>query len=112
MNAQLVKDKLVKSERERAALLWDALVAAAGEHRTLTYMQLGIATGIHQRVLGRWLSLIQDHCRERGLPALTSIVVHASDARPGRGFNACKPEQLASAQREVFERWGNPFSTH
>jgi putative restriction endonuclease len=100
------------NQEERAAKLWELLVASAASGSTTTYSDLEAQTGIYRRVQKWPLALIQEFCLDR-YPPLTSIVVHAGDQRPGVGFIAWDGEDLASLQRNVFDfNWTgivNPF---
>jgi len=55
--------------------------------RTVTYGEVGKATGMLPHGLGLQLGYIRDHvCRERGLPWLTALVVNQETHRPGESF--------------------------
>ncbi len=103
------------NQEQRAAAVWSTLVRCASKAETLTYKDLARkAGGFHHRVLRFPLGLIQDYCMNEKLPPLTSLVVHAGDARPGTGFVAWDADDLETGQRKAFAfDWSiipNPFS--
>lgn len=83
--------------------VWDALVRAAEARQTLTYAELTdrIAYGIPQGV-GTLLEAVQDFCREREIPALTSLVVNKKTGLPSAGFLG-GPKPISEMQADVFE---------
>lgn len=102
------------NQEQRAAAVWAALAACAKMAQTITYKELGRASGgFHHRVLRFPLVLIQDYCITEKLAPLTSLVVRVGDARPGKGFTAWDADDLETAQQRVFAfDWDglpNPF---
>lgn len=100
------------NQEQRAALVWDVLVAHAPSRRTITYSELGRHIGVFHRVLTRPLHLVQEYCLDR-YPPLTSIVVTAQDGRPSHGFTAADGDSVDEVQRQVYDfDWRgipNPF---
>jgi len=89
------------------------VLAWAARHRqTITYQQLGQATGMHPAGVGMILAPIQDYCLDRNLPPLTVLVVQKDTGLPGVGFTAAQAVQTASDQAKVFSfdwlSYGNP----
>lgn len=102
------------NQEQRASAVWDTLADCAQSRQTITYKELGKrAGGLHQRVLRFPLGLIQDFCMIEKLAPLTSLVVHAGDARPGTGFIAWDADDLETAHQKAFGfDWStlpNPF---
>lgn len=68
------------------------LVAAAREHRLVSYSEAGEPLGLtmrnpsHRPYIGRLLKAISDHEIERGRPMLSSIVVKKGENWAGEGF--------------------------
>lgn len=111
--ASAATERAVNHE-QRAAHIWNALVQAANEQRTITYGEVAAAASIHHRALKWPLELIQAFCLEEHQPPLTSIVVHAGDTLPGIGFTAWDVGDLDTAHKTVFSfDWRaqmNPFT--
>lgn len=96
---------------ERAFHMWDELIMLASQKNSVTYKQLAQRLGLHHRVLRYPLELIQNHCLEAHLPALTVLVVNSYSGKPGAGFTA--HSDVGASTRKVLEySWtkvGNPF---
>lgn len=96
---------------ERAFHMWNELVMLASQKNSVTYKQLAQRLGLHHRVLRYPLELIQNHCLEAHLPALTVLVVNSYTGKPGAGFTA--HSDIKAGTREVLDYpWGevdNPF---
>lgn len=88
---------------ERASQVWAVLAWAARHRQTITYQQLGQATGMHPAGMGRVLEPIQSYCVARQLPPLTVLVVQKGTGLPGAGFTAAQALQVASDQSMVFD---------
>lgn len=62
---------------ERAMQIWQILIAAAHDRRTMTYHQLADLLGFAGAgVFAQPLSLIMHHCDDHDLPPLTVLVVN------------------------------------
>ena len=68
---------------ERAFHMLNELVVLASQKNRMTYKQLAQRLGLHHRVLRYSLELIQNHCREAHLPALTILVVNSYSGKLG-----------------------------
>jgi hypothetical protein len=67
--------------------VFEYLKTCASEMRTVSYVEVGKATDVHQIGIGAQLGYIRDHvCRERGLPWLNALAVNATTRRPGDSF--------------------------
>src|SRR5437867_8195464 len=73
---------------ERAQQLWSLLALAATNRQILTYDMVARLTGVVRPSIGDFLRPIQQYCTEKGLPALTSLVVSELTGLPGDGFIA------------------------
>ena len=72
---------------EASAELWPILVDAARKRRTYTYSRVAEMLGYRNpRVMGIFLDGIYWHCKDKGLPALTVLVVRKGDRRPSGGL--------------------------
>ena len=71
---------------ERAVQLWQVLIAAADERRTITYRLLGDRIGLGPDLLAQPLALVARYCAAKQWPPLTVLVVQAGDGRPGASF--------------------------
>ena len=72
---------------EASAHLWPMLVDAAKHCKTYTYTQIAEKLGYRNpRVMGIFLDGIYWYCKDKGLPALTVLVVRKGDARPSGGL--------------------------
>ena len=71
---------------ERAVQLWQVLIAAAHDRRTLTYRLLGETIDLAPSLLAAPLGLVARYCAAKQWPPLTVLVVQAGDGRPGAGF--------------------------
>lgn len=91
--------------------MWNELVVLASQKNSVTYKQLAQRLGLHHRVLRYPLELIQNHCLEAHLPALTVLVVNSYTGKPGTGFIA-HSDINASTRKVLNYPWGevdNPF---
>lgn len=71
---------------EHAVQLWQVLIAAAHDRRTLTFRLLADHVGLGAEQLGAPLALVGRYCAARQWPPLTVLVVRAGDGRPGADF--------------------------
>ena len=71
---------------QRSQQLWSVLVLAAKNRQTLTYTMVSDATGLHRPGVGDALFPIQFYCEQKGLPALTALVVKEVNGIPGEGL--------------------------
>lgn len=92
--------------------MWNELVMLASQKNSITYKQLGQHLGLHHRVLRYPLEIIQNHCLEAHLPALTVLVVNSYSGKPGVGFTA--HSDISAGTRKVLSySWAevdNPFT--
>lgn len=86
---------------EHAVQLWQVLIAAAAERRTLTYRLLGEAIGLEAHEVPAPLAIVARYCAARQWPPLTVLVVQAGDGRPGSAFTWATDPDLA--REAVFE---------
>jgi hypothetical protein len=90
---------------------WGVLVEAAEQRRKMTYGQLAAKNGGIARGLGPTLRAIESACAAIGAPALSALLVRASDGQPSSGYGG--PSDLADVYRAVFSydwrRVRNPF---
>jgi len=107
--------KIKVDQFERAGRAWYILVECSKNKQSITYGQLADKMGLHPRVCGYFLGLIQEHCKTKKLPALQSLVVNKRTRTPGNGYIA-SPRDLREIQRtqdKVFNcawtRISNPF---
>ena len=95
-------------QRERAKTAWDILTELALNKQHTTYGGLGSRMGVHYRTCRFFLGLIQDYCRERGIPPLQSLVVNKASGRPGSGYMATSIEDIRGVhQSEYSHDWAN-----
>ena len=71
---------------ERAVQVWQVLIGAAHERRTLTYRLLADRIGLGANLLAQPLGLVARYCAAKQWPPLTVLVVQSGDGRPGAGF--------------------------
>lgn len=90
----------VSYQRSRHAYVELRKILAAGG-QTLTYKDFGARLGIHARVVGAPLIVVQNHCRIRGLPTNTVLVVLKATGLPGAGCDASTPEDFDRTLKEV-----------
>ena len=62
------------------------LIRCAAKCDLISYMDLGILVGIHQRATVIPLAFVAGFCWGRGLPPLTSLVVKSGTTQPGDGY--------------------------
>jgi hypothetical protein len=98
---------------EQSALhIWSVLVLAARNQQILRYYRMERITGLHRNLQAPILGRIENYCKRKDLPHLTSILVNEEDGVPGylypgfRGADAkVKPEiylELFREQSRVF----------
>ena len=98
----------MSTREEWAERMWQVLIAAAAERRTVTYHGLVEAVGYRgaDNTIGPPLNLIWQHCKANGLPQLGVLVVRKDTGRPSE---AARLEQLVDVDSErerVFaHRW-------
>ena len=71
---------------ERAVQLWQVLIAAASQRRTVTYRLLGEQVDLGPALVAEPLALVARYCAAKQWPPLTVLVVQAGDGRPGASF--------------------------
>ena len=81
--------------------LWSVMVLAASHRQILTYDLVAKVCGLKPRGLGDYLRGVQQHCIDKRLPPLTSIVVNKETGLPGSGFTAAA-DDVPRAQMRVF----------
>ena len=85
-NAKLFSEQ-GHSQYTRAVQCWQLLVAAARQHRIVTYAGLSREMGMDENALPvvgtNALNLIGQFCTDSGLPQLTRIVVGQNTGLPG-----------------------------
>jgi hypothetical protein len=86
----------------RAMQLWSLLVFAAHNQQIVSYAFVQKLTGIPKQAVGRFLDPIQDYCKSRKLPPLTSLVVNEGTGLPSHGFTEATKEEMLGAQARVF----------
>lgn len=92
---------------DRAKLTWSILIERASKRETITYGELGDKLGIHHRVVGHTLNLIQNYCLGNSYPPLSILVVNQS-GKPGEGFIAYDSEKLHEGNELVWTfNWSN-----
>jgi hypothetical protein len=93
--------------KERAKLLWDILIEAAGEPRTIDYTEAAQKIGFTRgrALVGRngVLGRVSWYCERHGYPDLAAIAVNKRTQRPGREY-----PDWESLRDEVFaHNWEN-----
>ncbi len=87
---------------ERAAQIWQVLVAAAHDRRTLTYAIVAERIGIEPNQLAQPLGMVARYCSLRQLPPLTVLVVQVDVGRPAAGFSWAS--DVDYAREAVFQQ--------
>jgi hypothetical protein len=87
---------------ERAVQIWQVLVSAAHDRRTVTYALLAEWIGLGQNLLAQPLGMVARYCALRQLPPLTVLVVQADVGRPAAGFTWASDVDFA--REAVFQR--------
>lgn len=97
-------EQALREWSEESATILEDVARTYGGYITYSELasRLNKATGIHTgQLLSNWsgklLNRVIHVCLERGLPALSALVVHASDGTVGKGFG----EALRAASRDV-----------
>ncbi|MBN2464661.1 hypothetical protein JXD38_03425 [candidate division WOR-3 bacterium] len=90
-------------DHERAMQVWSVLIWAASNRQLLTYKTLGKLVGVPAHGLAHILDHVALYCRHKDFPSLTAIVIRKDAGKPGSGFWAAKPGQIAKAIVEVHE---------
>lgn len=90
---------------ERAAQVWQVLVAAAHYRQVLTYELLADMMGMGPEgkgagTLAQTLGVIMRYCDANKLPPLTVLVVNKKTGQPGRGLTTVK--ELHTDREKVF----------
>ena len=87
----------------RAMQVWQILIAAAHERRTLTYGEVAGLLGVEGAgVLAQILGLIMTYCQQNGLPPLTVLVVNQDTGLPGSGLTTV--EDLPKDREAVYRQ--------
>lgn len=97
------------TQPERAMQIWQILIAAAYDRRTLTYQQVGQCLGIKGGgVFAQSLGLIMNYCQQKKLPPLTCLVVNKTTGLPGLGLTTVTnlPKDRESVYK--FNWYGRP----
>jgi len=90
------------SRPARAMQVWQILIAAAHERRTLTYGDVADLLGFDGAgVLAQTLGLIMTYCKNEGLPPLTVLVVKHDTGLPGEGLTTV--ENLPRDREAVYQ---------
>lgn len=85
----------------RALQIWQILISAASDRRTLTYGMLADMLGFEGAgVLAHPLGHIMYYCRRNGLPPLTVLVVNQRTGLPGKGLTKT---ELNADREKVFD---------
>lgn len=93
----------------RAMQVWQILVAAAHERRTLTYGEVARHLGFDGAgVLAQILGLIMTYCQQNGLPPLTVLIVNTDTGLPGSGLTTVA--DLPKDREAVYRQ--NWYSRH
>ena len=106
-------------------ILFEILVRTAGRPTTITYGELSQIysreTGgdwHHPREWGHHLGQVNIRLHQRGLPAISAVVVGATDGMPGDGFWGCcssvpaeKPDDPAEANRAWSQILNRVYAT-
>ncbi len=103
---------------ERAAQIWQILVAAAHHRQVLTYEIVADLIGMGPAgkgagTLAQSLGLIMRYCKANELPPLTVLVVNKQTGQPGSGLVTI--QELHSDREKVFAyKWlrRRPPQTH
>lgn len=89
------------SRPARAMQVWQILIAAAHERRTLTYGDVADLLGFEGAgVLAQILGLIMTYCKNEQLPPLTVLVVRQETGLPGEGLTTV--EDLPRDREAVY----------
>ena len=88
------------TKHDRAAQYWSLLVLAARTQHVLSYDLMGRLTGIPRQGVGAFLGPIQEYCKRKDLPPLTSLVVNEKTGLPSEGFTEAR--DIFGAQARVF----------
>jgi alkylated DNA nucleotide flippase Atl1 len=91
----------------RAMQVWQVLIAAAHERRTLTYGDVADLLGFEGAgVLAQTLGLIMNYCKKNNLPPLTILVVNKGTGIPGEGLTTVQnlPEDREAVYNEQWYR--------
>lgn len=88
---------------ERAMQVWQILVAAAHNRQSLTYGHVATylefeGAGVLAQILGQ----IMNHCKSKGLPPLTCLVVNQDTGLPGSGLSTV--EDLPRDREAVYKK--------
>jgi len=87
----------------RAMQVWQILIAAAHDRRTLTYGEVADLLGFEGAgVLAQILGLIMNYCEQNGLPPLTVLVVNQDSGIPGSGLTTV--ENLPKDRESVYRQ--------
>jgi hypothetical protein len=91
---------------KRARKAWRYLVRRARKQRPpFTYKEIGEKVGVHWRVAGLFLGIIQSYCQEKKLPKLQALAVNSITKVPGHGYIGCRGKaQHARELQAVYRR--------
>ena len=89
----------------RAMQIWQVLIAAAHERKTLTYGELANIIGVGKTIAtSKMLGPIMKYCKARRLPPLTCLVVQKISGLPGKGLVTV--QDLPRQREEVYRtKW-------
>ncbi|MEP6691032.1 MAG: hypothetical protein ABJD07_07735 [Gemmatimonadaceae bacterium] len=90
------------TEGDRASQIWQVLIGAAHDRRTLTYAMLADRIGLAAGELARPLGMVARYCAIRQLPPLTVLVVQIDVGKPAAGFSWASDHDFA--REAVFQR--------
>lgn len=97
-----------------AGKIWEYLIRKAPRPTLVHYEDVAPIIRTNALSVAHALAPIQTYCLEKGLPALTSLVVSKKNELPGPGFFACSLEELKEEWEKVSNHpWSsetNPFT--
>ena len=86
---------------ERAMQIWQILITAAYDRRTLTYGRVAALLGFKGAgVISQFLNPIMGYCEAKDLPPLTVLVVNQDTGLPGEGLTTL--QEVNQDREKVF----------
>ena len=100
MSEKVANMRNTKLHTKRAREAWPFLVSRANSGgEPYTYIDLGREIGgVHQRVAGYYLGVIQDECAKQKWPMLQALAVNAGTKVPGRGYHGARGKEDHGAE--------------
>ena len=89
----------------RTEMVFNEIVKAAGQKRTITYGEIARAVGLPAQFMANQLWFIRDACRNRDFPWLTVIVVNTGTRMPSEGIVKDAPEAPDDISDPKFPTW-------